>query len=151
MPGTAVFLTARAKGTPPILPHHLEHNQVLHEQVILLTVVTEEVPRVGASERLTVEELGRGFWRVVVHYGFMQTPNIPVALRFAQDFGFKIDLEHLTYYVGHETLIPTLRVPGMALWRERLFAFMARNAAGATAFYHLPHDKVIELGMQVEI
>jgi KUP system potassium uptake protein len=151
VPGTAVFLTARANGTPPILPHHLEHNQVLHEQVILLTVVTEDVPRVGASERITVEELGRGFWRVLIHYGFMQTPNIPVALRFAQDFGFKIDLDHLTYYVGRESLIPTVRVPGMALWRERLFAFMARNAAGATAFYHLPHDKVVELGMQVEI
>ena len=151
IPGTAVFLMADLPGTPPMLPHHLEHNCVLHEQVLLLTVVTEDVPRVAAADRLKFEELEQGFWRVYVHYGFMQMPNIPVVLRFAEELGLKIDLNHLTYYLGRESLIPTDEVPGMWLWREKIFAFMARNALGATTFYRLPPERVVELGIQVEI
>src|SRR3546814_1225611 len=90
---------------PTILPHHLEHNQVLHEQVVLLTVVTEDVPRVGAQDRLTIELMDQGFCRIFAHYGFMQTPNIPVALRFAEELGVKIDLERTTYYLGRESVI----------------------------------------------
>jgi KUP system potassium uptake protein len=151
VPGTAVFLTASATQVPPILPHFLAHNQVLHGQVLLLTVITEEVPRVGAHERLEIEDLGQGFNRIFVRYGFMQTPNVPVALRLAEELGLEIDLERITYFVGRESIIPTDEVPGMRLWRERLFAFLSRNAMGATTFYKLPPDRVIELGLQVQI
>jgi len=152
IPGTAVFLTGLEPDIPPILPHHLEHNQVLHEQVLLLTVMTEDVPRVRAEDRLTVEHLGQGFHRVHVHYGFMQTPNIPVALRLIdEEEGLNIDLEKTTYYLGRENIIPADELPGMPLWRDRLFAFLSRNALGATAFYKLPPERVVELGIQVQI
>lgn len=151
VPGAAVFLSAPTPRVPPILPHHLAHNQVLHQQVIILTIVTEDVPRVGAADRLTVEDLGQGFSRMIVHYGFMQEPNVPVALRLAEKLGLEIDLERTTYYVGRETIIPTEEVPGMMLWREKLFAFLSRNAMRATSFYNLPPDRVVELGIQVQI
>jgi len=151
VPGTAVFLTATLPKTPPMLTHHIRHNQVLHEQVLLLTVATEGVPHVGASERLSVESLGQGFHRVLVRYGFMQMPNIPVALRLAGERGLDIDREHTTYYVGRETVIPKMDVPGMKLWREKLFAILSHNALSATAFYRLPSDRVMEIGIQVDI
>ena len=151
VPGTAVFLTATLPKTPPMLTHHIRHNQVLHEQVLLLTVATEGVPHVGASERLTVEDLGQGFHRVLVRYGFMQIPHIPLALRLAEERGLDIDGEHTTYYVGRESVIPTLEVPGMQLWREKLFAILSHNALSATAFYRLPSDRVMEIGIQVDI
>ena len=151
VPGTAVFLTATLPKTPPMLTHHIRHNQVLHEQVLLLTVATVEVPRVGASERLTIEDLGQGFYRVVVRYGFMQMPHIPVALRLAGERGLDIDREHTTYYVGRETVIPKVGLPGMKLWREKLFAILSHNALSATAFYRLPSDRVMEIGIQVDI
>jgi KUP system potassium uptake protein len=151
VPGTAVFLTATAPMVPTILPHHLEHNQVLHEQVVLLTVITEDVPRVGAQDRLSIEPMELGFSRLFLHYGFMQTPNIPVALRLAEEQGLRIDLEKTTYYLGRESVIPSDAVPGMSLWRERLFAVLSRNAMGATTFYNLPPDRVVELGIQVQI
>ena len=149
VPGAAVFLTTTVPEIPPILPHQLEHNQVLHTQVVLLTVFTEDVPRVGAHERLTIENLGQGFHRVFVHYGFMQTPNIPVALRLAEETGLELDLDHVTYFLGRESVIPTDEVHGMQLWRAKLFAFIARNAMNATTFYKLPPDRVVELGIQV--
>ena len=149
VPGAGVFLTTTVPEIPPILPHQLEHNQVLHTQVVLLTVFTEDVPRVGAQDRLTIENLGQGFHRVFVHYGFMQTPNIPVALRLAEGMGLELDLDHVTYFLGRESIIPTDEVPAMQLWRARLFAFIARNAMGATTFYKLPPDRVVELGIQV--
>jgi len=151
VPGTAIFLTGRSRGVPPMLLHHLEHNQVLHERIVLLTTVTEETPRVPASERLDVEELDKGFYRILVHYGFMQSPNVPVALRLWQLVGPEIDREKTTFYLGRETLIPTDERPGMMLWREHLFAFLSRNAARATAFYNIPPDRVVELGIQVEL
>jgi KUP system potassium uptake protein len=152
VPGTGIFMTARATGTPPMLLHHLEHNQVLHERVILLTVVTEEVPRVPTAERLEVGALEQGFLRVTAHYGFMQNPNVPVALRLLKEvLGFEVDVDDATFYLGRETLIPTEKLPGMMLWREKLFAFLARNAARATAFYGIPPDRVVELGLQVEL
>ena len=151
VPGTAVFLTPTLPKAPPMLTHHIRHNQMLHEQVLLLTVATERVPHVGASERLTVEDLGYGFQRVLVHYGFMQMPNIPLALRLAEERGLDIDWEHTTYYVGRESVIPTKEVPGMQLWREKLFAILSHNALSATAFYRLPSDRVMEIGIQVDI
>ena len=151
VPGTAVFMVGPSPKMPPILPHHIAHNQVLHEQVLLVTVATEDVPRVSAQDRLEVEALGQGFHRIVLHYGFMQSPDIPVALRLADELGLSIDLDSLTYYVGRETSIPTDDVPGMSLWREKIFAFLSRNAMDATTFYKLPADRVVELGIQVPI
>ncbi|SCX03311.1 KUP system potassium uptake protein [Nitrosomonas eutropha] len=149
--GTAVFLTIHQHDTPPALLYQLIHNKVLHEQVVLVTVITEEVPRVPAAERLEVMELSSGFHRIIVHYGFMQSPNVPVALRACETLGLKIDLDTTTYYLSRASLIPTDERPGMALWRDRLFAFMSRNSAWPTAFYHLPPEHVIELGIQVEL
>ena len=147
--GTGIFMTAPNLGTPPMLQHHLEHNQVLHEQVVLLTVLTEDVPFVHPSHRLEVEKLDQGFFRVLVHYGFMQIPNVPQALRRARDLGLIIDPETVTYYIGRETLVPTKQVPGMVAWREKLFAFMSRNAIRATDFYQIPPDRTVELGIRL--
>lgn len=149
--GSAVFMTDAGSKTPPMLLHHLRHNRVLHEQVILLTVHTLDVPRVPAADRLKIEDLGKGVHRVQVYYGFMQASNVPVALRFASEFGLDVDIEETTFYVGRESLIPTSEVPGMMVWREHMFAFMALNATRATAYYHIPPDRVVELGIQIEI
>jgi KUP system potassium uptake protein len=151
VPGTAVFMTGRTRGTPPMLLHHLEHNQVLHEQVILLTVITNDVPRVPAAERLEVSQLRTGIFRVFAYYGFMQSPNVPVALRACERQGLNVDLDKTTYYLGRETLIPSAEKPVLSFWRKGLFAFMARNAALATAFYAIPPERVIEIGIQVEL
>jgi KUP system potassium uptake protein len=149
--GTAVFMTEERQGTPPMLLHHLEHNQVLHEQVVLMTVVIEDVPRIPAAQRVEVAKLGQGVYRAFAHYGFMQIPNVPVALRLSESGGLRVDPEHTTFYLGRETLIPSDRLPGMMAWREKLFAFMSRNAARATQFYRIPPERVIELGIQVEL
>jgi KUP system potassium uptake protein len=151
VPGTAVFMVKRIPGTPPQLLHHLTHNQVLHEQVILLTVVTKEVPRVTAENRLEVIKMEQGFAQVVVNYGFMQSPHVPVALRECETFGLKVDLDTTTYYLARETLIPSLKQGGMMLWREKLFAFMTRNALPATDFFRIPAERVVELGIRIEI
>ncbi len=155
VPGTAVFLISHGywPNTPPVLTHHLEHIHSMHERVILLTVVTDRVPRVPAAARLEVERLRGGFFWVVAHYGFMQTPNVPVALRLCEEQNLipKLAVDEIVYFVGRTILIPTEEVPGMAVWRERLFAYMTRNALSATAFYSIPPEQVVELGIQVEI
>jgi KUP system potassium uptake protein len=148
--GTAVFMTSGDLAVPPILLHHLRHNQVLHRQVVLLRVETEEIPRVSAAERLHIEALEAGLHRVVVRYGFMQTPDIPVALRLCEGLGLVVDLDTTTFYVGRVTLWPRGDF-GLPLWQDRVFDFMARNAARATAYYHLPPERVVEIGIQVEI
>jgi KUP system potassium uptake protein len=151
IPGTAVFMTvSREAIVPPSLLHHLRHNRVLHEQVVLLRVDTEEIPSVPAAERLEIAGLDPNLYRVVAHYGFMQTPNIPVTLRLCAPLGLAIDLDATTFYLGRETLIPRKDF-GLPLWQDHFFEFMARNAARATAFYHLPPERVIEIGIQVEI
>ncbi|HEX7965897.1 MAG TPA: potassium transporter Kup [Gammaproteobacteria bacterium] len=149
--GTAVFMTAPNLGTPPMLQHHLEHNQVLHEQVVLLTVLTDDVPFVHPLQRLEVAKMDLGFYRVNVHYGFMQIPNIPQCFRRAKDFGLSIDPETVTYYLGRETLVSTRRWPSMWGWRENLFAFMSRNAIRATDFYQIPPDRTVELGLRLRL
>lgn len=151
VPGTAVFMSGRLFPAPPTLIHHLEHNKVLHEQVVILTILTEDVPRVSASERIDLKQMGQGFYRLIVRYGFMQSPNVPVILRECAPLGLITDPATTTFYLGRETLISTEKVSGMPRWREKLFAFMARNALQATAFYNLPADRVVELGQQVEI
>jgi KUP system potassium uptake protein len=150
VPGTAVFMTAQPRGTPPALAHNLQYNKVLHEHVVTLMVTTQPVPHVAADEQTTVRALGDGVFDVVVRYGFMEDPNVPQALGLARAGGLELDPDDVTYFLGRETLIVS-RAPGMARWRERLFVFMARNAVRATAFFRLPPERVVELGVQVEI
>ncbi|MGH8502519.1 MAG: potassium transporter Kup [Gammaproteobacteria bacterium] len=151
VPGVAVFMTNSGECTPPILLHHLMHNQVLHEQVLLLTVQTERIPWVSAAQRLEVKNFGQGFYRVIVRVGFKQTCNLPVALRMAGRLDLHVDLDKTTFYIGSETLVPSGEVPGMLLWRERLFAFLSRNAARRTDFYDIPSDRVVVMGIQVDL
>jgi KUP system potassium uptake protein len=134
-----------------MLHHHLAHNQVLHEQVIVLTVLTEEVPRVPATDRVTLTMLKNGFSRVILHYGFMQSPNVPVALRQCEPLGLPLDMERITYYLARETIISTPRWSGMMRWQEKLFAFMSRNSLASAAFFNIPAEQVVELGQQLEI
>ncbi len=150
MPGTAVFLTGDANATPVALLHNLKHNRVLHETNVFVNVYVQEQPHVEPEQRLQVEPLGEGFWRVILRYGFMQDPDVPQALAGTRELGLELDPRMATYFLSRNTLIPSKR-PGMALWRERLFAFMQRNATRATQFYRLPPNRVVELGMQVEI
>ena len=148
--GTAVFFSAQGLVSPNIF-RHLSRHHVLQQQVILLTVLTNDEPRVPAAERLKVIGVSPGITRVVVRYGFMQTPNIPVALRLCEKLGLEVDQDNLTYYVGRETLIPTAKVSSWWPWRRHLFVFLTRNAMRNTTFYQLPPEDVVELGFQVEI
>lgn len=148
--GTAVFMTGNPEGAPLALLHNLKHNHVLHERVVLLTVVTEDVPHVRPDRRVEVEDLGHGFWRVVARYGFMQDPNVPAVLDACARHDLEFDLGRTTFFLGRETLLPTAR-PGMARWREHLFAVMSRNAQPATAYFRIPADRVVEVGMQIEL
>ena len=148
--GTAIFMTSNLQGTPPTLLHNLQHNKVLHERVVLLTVTTSDVPHVSADDRTTVDALGHGFYRLTLRYGFMEEPDVPDALAEASARGFLMDLNETTFFLGVETLLATRR-PGLPLWRERLFVLIARNALRANAFFKIPPERVVELGMQVEL
>jgi KUP system potassium uptake protein len=150
VPGVAVFMSGNPGGTPPALVHNLAHNKVLHERVVFLTVVTEEVPHVSPAERVTVKHLGKGFHAVMVRYGFMEDPNILDIIAACKERRLMIPLEGTTFFLGREELVSTDR-PGMARWRERLFAFMSRNALRATAFFQIPSTQVFEVGAQVEL
>ena len=150
VPGTAVFMDSNPKGTPPALLHNLKHNWVLHEQVIFLTVVPEEVPVVADEDRFEVVDYGAGMHRVRIHVGFAEEPDIPQFLAQCDIEGVSFAPMRTSFFLGRERLLSTAR-PGMAQWRERLFAFMTRNAEGVTPYFHLPPNRVVELGMQVEI
>ena len=151
VPGTAIFMSGAASRTPPALLHNLEHNKVLHELIVFVTVKTEQIPYVDESERLQVEHFGSGMYRVKVHYGFMEEPNIPQVLEASAGRELpRLDAGDTTYFLGRETIISTSRA-GMAEWREKLFALMARNATTATAYFGIPPDRVVELGEQIEI
>ena len=130
--------------------HNLRHNKVLHQRVIILSVQTTHTPHVPPDQRLSVAPLGCELFNVVLRYGFMDDPNVPEALALARDQQMVIDFTDVTYFLGRETVIVT-KHPGMAMWREKLFVLMARNAIRATAFFKLPPDSVVELGVQVEI
>jgi KUP system potassium uptake protein len=150
VPGTAVFMTAQPRGTPPALAHNLRYNKVLHQHVVTLMVSTQPVPHVPPDEQVGVRPLGDGVFDVTVRYGFMEDPNVPDALARAAEKGLEVDADDVTYFLGRETLIVT-DAPGMTTWRERLFVLMARNAVRATSFFRLPPERVVELGVQVEI
>jgi KUP system potassium uptake protein len=149
-PRTAVFTVANAGTVPQALLHNLKHNQVLHERNVILTVKFHEVPWVPFSDRVQVEPLARGFWRVTVNYGFKNTPDIPQALTLCREHGLEVDEFTTSYFLSRETVVPT-RGEGMAHWRERLFAAMSRNAGSVVEFFRLPNNAVIELGTRVQI
>ncbi|MEI8393634.1 MAG: potassium transporter Kup [Rhodospirillaceae bacterium] len=149
--GTGVFVTKTKADLLPALLHHVRHNRVLHENLVILSVTTAEVPRIRARERLEVQQLGPGFWRVQARYGFMQTPNVPLALRGAGILGVPVDPDTATYYVGHERIVPNDDNPSMEGAEELLFAFMARNAAHPADYFKLPDDQVMEVGIRIDI
>jgi len=148
--GTAVFMTGHEEGAPSALLHNVKHNQVMHERNVLLTVVTEDRPYVPREERVAVADLGKGFHRVIVHYGFMQEPDVPTALELCAAHGLTFDMMSTSFFVSRETVIPSMK-RRMAPWRERLFCAMSRNAMSATDFFKIPTNRVVEMGTQVEI
>jgi KUP system potassium uptake protein len=164
VPGTAVFMTSSAEGVPVVLLHHLKHNKVLHEQVILMSVKTKEVPEIRPHERVTVEKLEHGFARITAQYGFMEQPNVPEILQLAREGGIRTKPNDTTFYLGRERIIVSdgndrpdarkapadLEVAKLARWRKKLFVVMSRNARSATEFFEIPPNRVVELGAQVE-
>ena len=149
VPGTAVFLTSESKDAPLVLLHHLKHNKVLHENVVLLSIVSAQVPEVPITERIEVTCFPHNFGRVKAKYGFMQTPNVPEVLALAAERGIVAKPSETTFYLGRENLIPTGTKP-LARWRKRLFIFMQRNSRPATEFFGIPPNRVVELGAQME-
>jgi KUP system potassium uptake protein len=148
VPGVAVYMTGNTGMTPPALLQNFLHHRAVHEHVVLLTIITEQFARVPQSDRIRVEELTHGFRRAVAHYGFMETPDVPTLLMLPELKDYS--LEYVSFFLGRETVLPTKR-RGMALWRERIFAFLSRNAQPATAFYGIPPERVMEIGIQIEI
>jgi len=163
VPGTAVFMTSQAAGAPAVLLHHVKHNKVLHEQIILISVRTEEIPYVDEEDRLEFKDLGQKFYQVGLRYGFMESPDVPEALRSLQAHGLAVKPLETTYYLGHETLIATadrraakgpgvqdVPLPKLAMWRKKLFIIMSRNAQSASMFFNLPPNRVVEMGAQIQ-
>jgi KUP system potassium uptake protein len=149
--GTAVFLTRSTSGVPPVMIWHLRHNRALHECVVVLSVLTESRPRVNWPERMSIVPESENFWRVTAHYGFMQRPDIPLLLKEAQERGCQVQLDDVTYYIGHESILPSRDAAGIPRWQESLFAAMVRNASHATDYFRLPSEQVVEIGRQVAI
>lgn len=148
---TAVFMSAAQEGVPAALLHNFKHNQVLHERVLILTVHIEEVPSVAASERLSQQDLGQGFHRVVLRYGFMDEVDVPRDLAGLQCPGGPFDMMKTSFFLGRQKLVASATKPGMALWREHLFAWMSRSSESAMEFFRIPTNRVVELGSQVQI
>jgi len=150
VPGAAVFMTSNPEGVPPALLHNLKHNKALHQRVVLLTIGNQDVPYVPPAERVTVAPLDHGFYRLIARYGYMEDPSVPDLLKQARSQGLELRMMDTTFFLGRETIIPS-KHPGMALWREHLFAWMSKNARPATSFFKLPPNRVVELGAQIEI
>jgi KUP system potassium uptake protein len=148
--GTAVFLTTQIEHVPVTLLRNLKHNKVLHRTVLLVRVVTENIPRVAGADRIKAHELGSGFWQIGAHFGFAQTPNVPRELGRADIPGLELDPSQLSFFVGRANVKSSSR-PGMARWRERLYSGLVRVATRPTDFFRIPPDRVIELGAEVEI
>jgi KUP system potassium uptake protein len=148
--GTAVFMTSTPDRVPHALLHNLKHNKVLHDRIVFLTVVIRDVPYVSQSHRVEIKSLGCDFYQFLAYYGFKEDPDVPVLLEESGRRGFAFDMMETSFFVSRETLIPTVG-PGMALWRERLFASMSKNAVKASEFFRIPTNRVVELGTQVEL
>jgi KUP system potassium uptake protein len=148
--GTAVFMSSGTDGMPNVLIHHVKHNKVLHKQVVLLSVITDNTPFAVGNSSLTVRELGQGFFRVISHVGFMQQPDVPRILKRCEKHHLMANPADTTYYLGRQTLL-TSGKSGIAKWRKLVFSFLARNARPPTAFFNLPPNRVVELGLQIEL
>jgi KUP system potassium uptake protein len=151
VPGTAIFLTANQYAVPNAMLHNLKHNKVLHERNLLLTVETLETPVAEPGERIHITPMGHDFFGLELRFGFSEDPNIPLALSQCSRQGVSFDMMDTTFFLSRENIVSDHRRPGMAFWRDKLFAFMARNAMPATAFFKIPGNRLIELGAQVEI
>jgi len=150
VPGRAVFMTSTGDTVPAALLHNLRHNKVLHEEVVLLTVLNEEIPQVPRGERVEVEDLGQGFWRIRARYGFMEDPDVPHVLGAAKTKGLEFTLRETSFFLGRQSLLAAGK-SGMWRWREKLFTILSHNAQGATAFFRVPPNQVVELGEQVPL
>ncbi len=150
VPGTAIFMASQTAGVPSALLHNIKHNKVLHERVIILTVLIADSPYVESDKRCEIHDLGDGFYRAILHYGFMQETNVPEGLKEMERCGGKFDMMHTSFFLSRQTLLASDK-PGMPIWREKIFAWMLRNAATAMDFFRLPTNRVVELGSQVEI
>ncbi|MDG2005249.1 MAG: potassium transporter Kup [Novosphingobium sp.] len=150
VPGTAIFMASSNRGVPSALLHNIKHNKVIHERVVVLTVDVQEVPYVEAHERYHIEQLGEGFFRLTLRYGFMEETDVPAALACYDLCDGPFDMMKTSFFLSRQTLLPSEK-PGMAIWREKLFSWMSRNAANAMEFFRLPTNRVVELGSQLEI
>ena len=150
VPGTAIFMTSTSEGVPHALLHNLKHNKILHERVVFLNIFTEDIPYVPDIDRIQVRQLGESFHFVTASYGFKEAPDMPEILEACGQLGLKMDMMDTSFFLSRETLIPS-KMPGMALWREKIFSLMSRNAMRATDFFKIPTNRVVELGTQVEI
>jgi KUP system potassium uptake protein len=150
VPRTAVYAVADPATVPQALLHNLKHNQVLHERNVILTVQFVEQPVAAEAERVQLESLGHDFWRVTLRFGFMETPDVPQALQACAARGLEVPPAATSFFLSRETIVPTAG-PGMAPWRERLFATMSRNAGSVVEFFRLPDNAVVELGTRVQI
>ena len=148
--GTAVFMTLSPEGTPPTLLHHVKHNHILHEHVVLLTIQSADVPTVSNAQRVRIGDLGQGFYRLTALYGYMETPNVPKIMKLAAGCGLPEEPAKMSFYLGRETLLTT-GTSRMMRWRKSLFSFMSRNAANPTTFFGIPPNRVVELGSQVRL
>ncbi|MGI8891011.1 MAG: potassium transporter Kup [Chthoniobacterales bacterium] len=149
--GTAIYMSGNRRGTPLALLHNLKHNKVVHERVILLNVQTEEVPYLtNLKDRVSLEKMEEGFWRVQIHFGFMEKPDVPAALALVKESGLRIEPMRTTYFIGRETILAT-RKKGLSPWRGSIFAWMTRNTGDVTSYFCLPPNGVVELGARVEV
>jgi len=148
--GTAIFLTSDADMAPVALMHNLKHNKVLHEKNVLLTVKTSETPRVSEADRIRIEPVDDDFKKVVLSYGFMETPNVPKALALCRKQGLKFDIMATSFFLGRRSIVPSAH-SGMPLWQDKLFIFLMKNAANPTDFFKIPPGRVVEMGTQVTV
>jgi KUP system potassium uptake protein len=148
--GTAVFMTSTRDRVPHALLHNLKHNKVLHERVVMLTVVMRDIPYVDDDDRISIKPLGCDFYQMLAYFGFKEDPDVPQVLEEAGRRGFMFEMMETSFFVSRETLIPRVS-PGMAMWRERLFVSMSKNAVKASEFFQIPTNRVVELGTQVEL
>jgi len=150
VPGTAIFMASASSGVPSALLHNIKHNKVLHERVVILTVEIADVPYIVSTNRCEFKDMGDGFYRAVLHYGFMEETDVPVGLKEMERCGGEFDMMHTSFFLSRQTLLPS-KNPAMPIWREKIFAWMLMNSASAMDFFKLPTNRVVELGSQVEI
>lgn len=150
VPGTAIFMASASVGVPSALLHNIKHNKIIHERVVVLTVNIEDVPYVDPEDRVEVKDLGQGFYRLILHFGFMQETDVPAILKKVKECGMEFNMMQTSFFLSRQTLLPSEK-PEMMVWREKIFAWMLRNAATAMEFFKLPSNRVVELGSQMEI